>query len=358
MMNVGRAALLGVVGVVAALPGVPQRALAQSVQACTSNCAQVTVNGGTGTAGGTVTATLSFAQAPNDNQPGSGGPAEIAALALTLSMTPDGTSTPLTLADCTLDADGLPAAVKPDPSISNFRVVVENASCAGRDHCLCPDAGQTQDNFINIVVYGPNPLPNPGPNPIDIPILPTGPGPLMTIDLNIAANASGTIPLHIYNQVQDASPPQYHALLSVGDEKAVDQTCVPVANQPPCTSQQSQIAFTDGSVNVNASGLFLVCDVVPFTGDDAGQFGGSGIKNNDVVAIFNASLQTGVVPADGTARFSAMDSVTVDTPPNCGGDTNLKNNDVVACFNRSLGNGDNYDRALSGSACTSTLVPQ
>jgi hypothetical protein len=103
---------------------------------------------------------------------------------------------------------------------------------------------------------------------------------------------------------------------------------------------------------------FVVCDVVPSSGDDAGQFGDGKLKNNDVVAIFNASLQTGVVPAGGTARFSAMDSATVDTPPTCGGDTKLKNNDVVACFNRSLGNGDNEERTISGSTCTSISVPQ
>ncbi len=354
-MTVGRAALVGLAGAMAALVGIPQRTLAQSVQACTGNCAQVMVTGGSGSAGGMMTAQLSFAQGA------SGGPSQIAALALTLSMTPDGVATPLTLADCTLNADGLPGAVHPDPSISDFRVVVENASCANSTHCLCnPGTGQTLDNFINIVVYGPNPLPTPGPNPIDIPILPTGPGLLMTIDLNIAATASGTIPLHIYNQVQDASPPpQYHALLSVGDKTAVDQTCVPVSGSPPCSTggAQSQVAFTDGSVSVSGGSGLLVCDVVPFTGDDAGQFGGSGIKNNDVVAIFNASLGNGG-PATGTARYNAMDSVTVDNPPMCGGDGNLKNNDVVACFNRSLGNGNNYSRAPSGSNCTSTLVPQ
>jgi hypothetical protein len=120
---------------------------------------------------------------------------------------------------------------------------------------------------------------------------------------------------------------------------------------------------TDGSVTVCppegcAATPFLVCDVVPFTGDNVGEFGGSGIKNNDVVAIFNASLETGVVPAAGTARFSAMDSVTADTPPTCGGNGKLLNNDVVACFNRSLGNGDNFDRTISDSTCASTLVPQ
>jgi hypothetical protein len=267
-----RRALLGVA--IAAL-GMPQAVRAQTVQACQNpaTCAQVTVEGGSGTPGAIVPVKLTFMQAPNDGQ--TGGPDEIAALAMTLSMAPGGVGTPLTLADCTIGADDLPAAVHPDPSIANFKVVVENASCAtcsktstrhcsvnsdcpadetcvGRTHCLCPDAGQPRDNFINLVVYGPNPLPTPGPNPVEIPIIPSGPPPFVTIDLKIAANASGSIPLHAYNQVEDASHPQFTALLSVGDTQAVDQTCLPVPGSPPCSSagSQSQIAFADGSVAV------------------------------------------------------------------------------------------------------------
>lgn len=356
-MTLGRATLLGVAGVVAALLGVPQRTQAQGVQGCTSNCAQVMVSGGSGSAGGTITAQLSFAQGPDDHQPG--GPDEIAALALTLSLSSDA-STPLTLADCTLDANGLPGAVKPDSSISNFTVVVENASCANRTHCLCPDAGQTQDNFINIVVYGPNPLPPPG-NSVVIPILPTGPGPLLTIDLNIAATASGTIPLHLFNQVQDFSPPpQFHALLSVGDKLAVDQTCVPMPNQPPCTSAQSQIAFTDGTVMVSGTSGWVECDVSPSSGDDAGQFGTTPPAVNifDVRAIFAAAQLGTNKPADGTARFSAMDSVTVDTPPTCGGNSTLNIFDVRQCFAVAQLGAANYMRSGTGSSCVATAISQ
>jgi len=196
-------------------------------------------------------------------------------LALTLGI-PGGTGgTPLTLADCSFacvggsndnnacssDAD-CPAggycqvkAVKATAAVSNFKVVVENASCtSGRTHCLCDTA--TPDNFVNLVVYGPNPLPTPGPSGIDIPTLPTGPQQLLTIDLKVGASASGTIPLHIYNQVadSDASKPQYTALLSLGDKLAVDQTCVPATGTPPCgaTDSVSQVATTDTSLVIAA----------------------------------------------------------------------------------------------------------
>ena len=249
-----RRAVLAMAGAVVALTGMPQRTSAQPVSACTgNNCIQVSVTPSTQNAspGGVAHVGLMFKQAPNDSQ--AGGPDEIAALALTLSISGDA-SVPLQLNDCGLNADGLPNAVIPDALISNFKVVVENASCAtGRTHCLCPDSGSgiTPDNFINLVIYGPNPLPTPGPNPIDIPTLPAGPQQLLTIDLKAAGNASGNIPLHIYNQVQDSQHPPSTALLSVGDKVAVDQTCVPVAGQPPCSgSATSQVATTDASVTV------------------------------------------------------------------------------------------------------------
>jgi hypothetical protein len=180
----------------------------------------------------------------------------------------------------------------------------------------------------------------------------------LTIDLNIAANASGTIPLHIFNQTDTSPPPQFHALLSAGDKKAVDQTCVPVANQPPCTSQQSQIAFTDSTVTVNPPSGWVECDVSPSTGDDAGQFGSTPpvIDIFDVRAIFNAG-QLGInAPADGTARFSAMDSVTVDTPPTCGGNLVLDIFDVRQCFGVAQLDFANFMRSGTGSSCVSTAV--
>jgi hypothetical protein len=98
----------------------------------------------------------------------------------------------------------------------------------------------------------------------------------------------------------------------------------------------------------------LVCDVAPSTGSDFGQFGDGQIKNNDVTAIFAASLLT--PPPAGSALFSAMDSVAVDTPPVCGGDKQIRNNDVVACFQRALLGGPNFTRTYTGGTsgtCTS-----
>src|SRR5438477_259115 len=118
---------------------------------------------------------MTFKQAPDNGA--TGGPDETAALAMTLGLLPaSGSGVPLTLNNCTVNADGLTSAIVPSGALSNFKVVVENLQCTnGRTHCLCPTGGQTQDNFINLVIYGPNPLPTPGPNPIDIPTLPAGP---------------------------------------------------------------------------------------------------------------------------------------------------------------------------------------
>ena len=236
-----------------AVIGLQRGVLAQSVQPCANaaNCVQVKVTGGSGNAGDTVPVTLSFQQAPSDSQ--SGGPDEIAALALTLSIAPNGQGQPLALADCTPTAAGLPAAVVPDSSLSNFKVVVENAFCdGGRTHCLCPTSG-TADNFINMVVYGPNPLPAPGTQ-VNIPTLPTGPQNLATINLKIQQGAGGNIPLHIYTETVNTQKPQFTAFLSVGDKLAVDQTCVPVSNQPPCSSgSTSQVAITDGAIQASTT---------------------------------------------------------------------------------------------------------
>jgi hypothetical protein len=230
----------------------PQGVWAQTVQACPNpnNCVQVQVGGGAGSAGDTIPVTLSLRQAPNNNQ--AGGPDETAALALTLSIAPNGVGLPLRLADCARNSDGLPAAVIPDAAISNFKLVVENAYCdSGRTHCLCPETGAiTPDNFINLVVYGPNPLPAPG-SPVDIPVLPAGPQTLATINLRIQGGASGSIPLRVYTETRDSQKPQFTAFLSVGDRLAVDQTCVPVTGQPPCSAgSTSQVVISDGAIDV------------------------------------------------------------------------------------------------------------
>ncbi len=291
------------VGVAAAVQ--PHQALA--AQSCSANCAQVSVarvDSGTLKTGSTATVGLTFAQGPDDGQ--SGGIDETAALALTLGI-PGGTGgTPLTLADCSFacvggsnagntcssDADCSGGycqvkAVQADASISNFKVVVENASCAsGLTHCLCPTAaGTTPDNFINLVVYGPNPLPTPGSSGITIPTLPTGPQQLLTIALKVGASASGTIPLHIYNQVSESQAPQYAALLSLGDRLAVDQTCVPVQGTPPCSAANSvsQVTTTDASLVVSQC-------VGDCNGD--GEVGISELITMVNIALGNASIST------------------------------------------------------------------
>src|SRR5262245_3141679 len=89
---------------------------------CQQNCADVTVGDATIGSGGTGSVAIGFAQAPSNGQ--SGGPDEIAAIAFTLQI-----GGQLRLADCALDENGLPAAVTKAAGLSNFRVVVENASC-------------------------------------------------------------------------------------------------------------------------------------------------------------------------------------------------------------------------------------
>ena len=306
-------AVLVMAGAVVALAGMPQRMSAQTVAACTSNCAQVSITPANVNASqnGVATVGLTFQQAPSNGQ--AGGPDEIAAVALTLRLTGDLATSPLQLNDCTLTADGLPGAVKPDASISNFKVVVENVSCAnGRTHCLCPDSGSgiAPDNFINLVVYGPNPLPTPGPNPVTIPTLPDGP--LLTIDLKVAANASGTIPLHVYNQVQDSQHPQFTAFLSVGDKVAVDQTCVPVTGQPPCSGAgaTSQVATVDGSIVVTVS-----C-----TGDCDGS---GDVTVNELITMVNIAL--------GNAQLSACPAGDAD------GSGDITINEIIAAVNFALG---------------------
>ncbi len=113
------------------------------------------------------------------------------------------------------------------------------------------------------------------------------------------------------------------------------------------------VQCVDGQVTVGPEGeSILVCDVAPSRGDALGEFGNDIVNGSDVVAIFRASLLG--PPAASSARFNAMDSVTVDNPPTCGGDNSIKNTDVVACFKRSLLLTEaNYRRTPEGTTCTS-----
>ena len=245
--------------------GALQARVAQAVEPCPdpTSCAQVIVSSAAGGPGDTVTVALTFKQGPNDGR--AGGPDEIGALAMTLNIADRGFGTPLTLADCTLmpvsgdvdcasrPQDCLPSAVKPGALVSNFKIVVENVSCAnGATHCLCPDPGSgiSPDGFINLVAYGLNPLATRGTSGAGFSTLPSGPGPLLTIDLKISPTASGVIPLHVFNEVLDSQTPQFTAQLSVGDTQGVDQTCSMVPGVPPCSSAGgvAQVAIGDGSV--------------------------------------------------------------------------------------------------------------
>jgi hypothetical protein len=246
---------LGIAGAVVALSAWTEISTAQSVQPCSdpNSCVRIAVGSGAGGPGESVRVALSFAQGPNDGQPG--GIDEIATLAVTIGLAGSETGTPLVLADCTLGANGLPNAVRPDPSISAFTVVVQNATCSGgRPHCLCPDpvSGISPDPFINLAIYGPPPTLTPGSTVIQLPPLPSEWLRLLTIDLKIPPAANGTIPLHVFTPWSDSERPPSTAFVSLGDGRAADQTCVPVTNVPPCGggAPVSQVSIVDGAVIV------------------------------------------------------------------------------------------------------------
>jgi hypothetical protein len=224
---------------------------AEAIQPCLDSgaCANVNIGSQTGVSpGAKVTIPFSFTQGQGS------GIGQIAAMAFTVMM-PAGVTPPLTLADCTpstADSD-LPKAVQPEVLLSGYKLVIENAYCSSsRTHCLCPTDSTVPDNFINVVIYGPNPLPTPGTSAIVIPALPSGQ--LFTIGLQLGQTVGGNIPLHVLNQVTDSpsTRPPFTALLSVGDVNAVDQTCgaTPI---PPCSdpNSNSRVVIQDGSVLVS-----------------------------------------------------------------------------------------------------------
>lgn len=135
---------------------------------------------------------------------------------------------------------------------------------------------------------------------------------------------------------------------------------------PSATSDGSNDVLLDGLSGTLSIGVpYLVCDAAPLLGDqngdgdsvDAGEFGNGVLNNADVVAIFRASLLPGELPPANSALFSAMDSVSEDAPPLCGGNGALANNDVVQCFRRSLLPGlTNFERIGEPGACTSSAI--
>jgi hypothetical protein len=286
---------------------------ADAVQPCpdSNSCAQVSIGSKTGAPGDVVSIPFAFTQGPQGSDIG-----QVAAIAFTLTM-PGGVTPPLTLADCTpstADAD-LPNAVTPSGLLSGYKLVIENAYCSPptRTHCLCPTDSTVPDNFVNVVIYGPNPLPTPGPSPVVIPPLPSGQA-LFSIDFRLGSTVGGNIPLHVLNQVTDSpsTRPAYTALLSVGvsvDDKAVDLTCGSAV--PPCSdpNSDSQVVIGDGDVlvsggcngNCDYSGQVSVDDILKMVnialGNDpmgscpAGDSNGDGqITVDEILAAVNNAL--------------------------------------------------------------------
>jgi hypothetical protein len=286
----GNSAVAAAAVMMASLIAATPAAQAQPAACTPPNCASLSVGSTEIASGGMGSVAITFNQAPGNGA--SGGPDEIAAIALTLQISPQ-----LELADCALDASGLPAAVTKGAGLSNFRVVVENASCtAGRTHCLCDPPGEP-DDFINIVVYGPDPLPAPGSGPVDIPTIPSGE--LMTIALR-ASGSPGTVPLDVVQET-DGAKPQFQAFLSIGDKNAVDQTCVPQAGTPPCTGGGAvyQITVGDGQVEI--------------IGGCVGDCNGDGsVTVDEIVRMVNIALGSQDVSTCPAADRDGSGTVTVD----------------------------------------------
>jgi len=168
--------------------------------------------------------------------------------------------------------------------------VVENAQCTNRSRCLCPDtsAGQTRDNFVNIVVYGPRTLPEQGP--VQIPVLPAD-GNIVTLNMHIETDAVDEVPLHVFSAIGTPAKPTFGANLSIGDQAACDVT----ANN----SNRSNVLIQDGVVTAGPAGT---PSPTP-TGGCVGDCNGDGM-----VAINEIITGVNVLPANGE---EAADAVTL-----------------------------------------------
>jgi hypothetical protein len=208
--------------------------------ACTNDntCARLAVGSVSGSVGQTVQIPITFTEGPDDGQGGKGFD-DVSAVVFTVGTPGTGDTAPLSV-EC---AQGNLASGVITGQPDNFTVVVENAQCAGRTHCLCPDtgAGQTRDNYVNIAVYGPRNLPEQGP--VQIPVLPDS-GNLLTLAMKIEQGASGQIPLHIFSPA-DATKPQFAANLSLGDQAACDVTA---------NGAQNNVKLAEGKVTVSGGG--------------------------------------------------------------------------------------------------------
>jgi hypothetical protein len=210
--------------------------------ACTgAGCAIVALPAVSGARGSTVQIPISFTAGPNDSQDGKGFD-EVSAIAFTLGVPGTGDAAPLAF-DCTSGDLAAGSVQVGNANANDFTVVIENAQCTNRTHCLCPDtsAGQTLDNFVNIVVYGPKTLPEQGP--VTIPVLKSGT--LVTLTMRLAQDAPDQVPLRIFSAL-DQTKPQFAANLSIGDKSACDVT----AN----AQSRSNVAFTPGQVAAGTPG--------------------------------------------------------------------------------------------------------
>lgn len=278
--------------------------------ACTpaTDCAKLTVGSAQAPKGSPVSIPISFTQGPNDSQAGKGFD-EVAAIAFTLGVPGSGDSTPLTF-DCTA-GDLVASAVTVGSGIaSNFTVVVENAQCTNRSRCLCPDtsAGQTRDNFVNIVIYGPRTLPEQGP--VQIPVLPAD-GNIVTLNMRLASDAPAEVPLHVFTAVGTPAKPLFGANLSIGDQAACDVS----ANN----SNRSNVFTVDGAVTAGPEGTPTMGPPPTCIGD----------CNGDGMVAIN-ELILGVNIALGTTPLSSC------PPFDANGDGMVGINELIAAVNSAL----------------------
>jgi hypothetical protein len=250
---------------------------------------------------------VTFTQGPEDGVAGQGND-DVAAVAFSIGIPGTGEGQPLAFstAGCLdADGDGLPDAISiPNEEIRNgFRVVVENAECEGgtcscgpsRDSCLCPGDGQTRQDFVNVVVFGPKELPATGP--VTIPELPDS-AELLRLSLRVApGTAEGSIPIHVFAET-DAAPvtkPQFAANLSIGDLAAIDQT----ADRP---ADRSKVRFVDG-----------VFSVVPAPETCAGDCDNNGtVEIAEVITSVNIALDSMPITACSPVDVNQNNVVGID----------------------------------------------
>lgn len=280
--------------------GVPARAL----EPCVTGCAALSVPADTEIPMGAVKEVrVTFQQGAGDGQANQQGNDDVAALAFTLGMPGNGSGAPVVL-PCSGGRLAEGAVRLLGSAASNFAVVVENAECAGRERCLCPEGEQQRDDFINIAVYGPKNLPEGGP--VQIPELPSGE--LIALQLKSDADENTVIPLHFFCEQDNGTPskPQFAANLSLGDQSAVDQT----ANR---AQDRSQVNCGNGELTV-VEGIGCAC---------IGDCDGNGaVSINELIRGVNIALELQPV-----ANCSCAD-------PNSDGRVTI--NELIQAVNRAL----------------------